>query len=64
MMIEKNEYYLTEKGEIITSVFINNYQSKSAIAHIPKDLHLFLLQSINDYYIDEYFRETIKSVWS
>ena len=33
------------------------------IAHIPKDLHLYLLQSINDYYIDEDFRETVKNIY-
>lgn len=33
------------------------------IAHIPKDLHLYLLQSINDYCIDEDFRETVKNIY-
>ena len=34
------------------------------IAHIPKALHLYILNEINSYYTDKDFMETVKSVWS
>ena len=33
------------------------------IAHIPKSLHLHILNEINSFYTDKDFMETVKSVW-
>lgn len=37
--------------------------SLDLIAHIPKELHLHILNEINSFYTDKDFMETVKSVW-
>jgi len=61
----KSFYYYDEAD---TSYFENgkvtgNVSCYDLIAHIPKPLHQFLLQQINDYYADEDFRLTVESVF-
>ena len=55
---DENVNYYKEDG-----VIYGDAREFDLIAHIPKDLHLYLLQSINDYYIDEDFKETVKNIY-
>lgn len=67
MKLEVNEYYLLEDGTTIKNDFafqmLNIFSPCKPICHIPKPLHQFLLQQINDYYVDKDFRLTVESVY-
>ena len=38
-------------------------KNRDLIAHIPKELHLHILNEINSFYTDKDFMETVESVW-
>ena len=40
-----------------------DYREFDLIAHIPKELHLHILNEINSFYTDKDFMETVESVW-
>ena len=40
-----------------------DWRAFDLIAHIPKSLHLHILNEINSFYTDKDFMETVKSVW-
>ncbi len=52
------EDYYQENGKII-----GGCKEFDLIAHIPKELHLHILNEINSFYTDKDFMETVKSVW-
>ena len=55
---DTSENYYEENGKCI-----GDCREFDLIAHIPKELHLHILNEINSFYTDKDFMETVKSVW-
>jgi len=55
---DTSENYYEENGKCIGDCI-----EFDLIAHIPKSLHLHILNEINSFYTDKDFMETVKSVW-
>lgn len=60
MKLEVGECYLSTKGCIlINNGYVEKYLSKSVIAHIPKELHRYIILKIQEYHTNKNSRKSI-----